>query len=287
MLGNFIINAYQNGRHGCRVVSFTRYGKTYAITFIKNNLEWRPEPMVFLDIRVLSPEKYTEAYFFSMLSVALGLRELHRSHSTHAVARVSNHLNILANRAGAELIVIALDESQRLSGEDWNHVVTLDNEVSALGKRLFLIFIHQLDTTGHETESIHADVPPQVLERFTKARFDFPGITGPLQIKACLEEYDFNLVWPLGSGKSYTAYFASDAFSRNWRFSSHAQQIYEVATGLRAETGRSTEAWQWPMVSFEALIRYLLVSVACKEPDFDGFSDEGIRSALIATFFVD
>jgi len=285
--GNFIINAYQNGRHGCRIVSFTRFGKTYAIIYLKNNMGWRQDPMVFLDMRILAPERYTEAYFFSMLSVAFGVRELHRSHSTHAVARVANHLSALADQAGAELILLALDESQRLSGEDWIHVVTLDNEISALGKRLFLIFIHQLDTTGHETESIHDDVPPQVLERFTKPLFDFPGITGAMEIKACLEEYDSNLVWPLGSDISYSAHFAPDAFARGWRFANHAQQIYEVATSLRAETGRSTEVWQWPMVSLEALMRYLLVSVASRNPDFDGFSDSDVRNALIATFFVD
>lgn len=286
-LGNYIINAYQNGRHGCRVVSFTRFGKTYAIRYLKTNAGWRPVPMVFLDIRILAPERYTEAYFFTMLSVALGVRVLHRTHSAHAVARVANHLNILADQANAELIVLAMDESQRLSGEDWNHVVTLDNEISALDKRLFLIFIHQLDTTGHETESIHDDVPPQVLERFTKPRFDFPGIAGVMEIKMCLEEYDSNLVWPLGSGISYSANFAAYAFERGWRFAQHAQQIYDIATSLRAESGRPTDEWQWPMVSFDALMRYLLVSVASRNPDFEGFSETDIKNALIATFFVD
>lgn len=286
-LGNFIINAYQSGRHGCRVISFTRYGKTYAITYLKDNAGWRTDPAVFLDMRILAPEKCTERSFFTTMSLALHLRELHQSSSAHAVMRVAHHLNILAEEEGAELIIFALDESQRLNGDDWQHVVTLDNEVSALGKRLFLIFIHQLDTKGKEAESIHDDVPPQVLERFTKPCFDFPGIIGALEVKTCFEEYDAGATWPLGSGTTYSAYFAPDAFARGWRLSQHAQQVYDIATELRAESGLYTEGWQWPMVSLEALMRYLLVSVPSRTPGFDGFTDEDIRKALIAAFFVD
>lgn len=285
--GNFLINAYQSGRHGMRLIGLTRYGKGYAVKFLRKNAGWRLVPMVFLDVRVSAPDRFTESYFFSMLSQAFKLRELHRSLSTHAINRVANHLSMLADQVGAELVVLAMDESQRLSGDDWRHVVTLDNALEALDKRIFLIFVQQLDVTGSEAEAIQEDVAPQVYERYTKPKFDFPGIVGPMEVRVCLSQFDEELFWPNGSGTSYTAHFAPEAFSRGWRLAQHAEQIHRIATEMRAENGLPTDEWQWRMVSLEALMVHLTLSLPARGPDFEGFTDAEVRAALVATFFVD
>jgi hypothetical protein len=136
-------------------------------------------------------------------------------------------------------------------------------------------------------ETIHEDVPPQVYERYTKPRFNFPGVVGPFEIATCLDQFDTELVWPEGSGTSYTEYFAPEPFRSGWRLSTHAQQIYKVATEMRAEQGLSTEGWQWRMVSLDACITHLVLSLTSHGPAYDGFTEADIRNGLIASFFAD
>lgn len=286
-VGTAITSAIEQNSHGMKLVGNTQRGKTHACVHLDETLDWRPYPMAFCHIRMGEHDRATENYLYTKFLACAHLRTSQLSEPNTNLTRVVTHLVSLAEEASAEVIIMPIDEAQRLHAKDFEHLHTLDNEIEAAGKRLFVVLITQIDYLGNEPESILSDVSRHAAARFLQHQITFIPVYGPKELKRYIKQYDKTLIWPVGSGTTYSRYFAPLAFAENWRFHHQAGEIWSVATELMAQHGLNHEAWAWPMKTLETFVSYMLTRIASKKKEaFSRFSREEILEGLAYCGFV-
>src|SRR3546814_7393076 len=73
------------------------------------------------------------------------------------MARLRNFLIASCNERGTNLSVVFLDEAQRLFPDDYEHLVTLDNELAERDYMLFVVLVVQSDFSGTAMEKIRSE----------------------------------------------------------------------------------------------------------------------------------
>jgi hypothetical protein len=286
-VGTAITSGIEQNSHGMKLVGNTQRGKTHACVHLDHTLDWRPYPMAFCHIRMGLHDRATENYLYTKLLACANLKTSQLSVPNTNLSRVVTHLVSLAEEASAEVIVMPIDEAQRLHGKDYEHLHTLDNEIEAAGKRLFVVLITQIDYLGNEPESILSEISRHAAARFLQHETTFISVYGPEELKRYLKQYDKVLMWPVGSGITYTRHFAPIAFAEGWRFHRQAEEIWSLATELLAHHGLNYEAWAWPMKTLETFVAYMLTRAAGENSEkFRRFTHEDICNGLAYCGFV-
>jgi hypothetical protein len=286
-MASAIVSAIEAEYRGIVVHGLARFGKSSAVRYLSGNASWIVDAFFSARISVPKSHKRTDGAFFSLWLERFALSLPERTSSLDRMARLRNYLIAMCNEQGTNLAVVFLDEAQRLFPDDYEHLVTLDNELTERGYMLFVVLVVQSDFSGTVMERIYdGNPPPHVRGRFLVRRHEFGGLDGVTEIDHALGRMDEQTEWPPGSGRSYARHFAEEAFEAGWRFRQHAPQLHQRAAALR-ETYRLPKVWSWPMKSFEVCINFLLTNVACKRSGFDGFTDEDIDGALNASGFIE
>lgn len=257
--------AIEQNSHGMKLVGNTQRGKTHACVHLGETTDWRPYPMAFCHIRMGLHERATENYLYTKFLACAHLKVSQLSDPNVNLARVVTHLVSLAEEASSEVIIMPIDEAQRLHAKDFEHLHTLDNDIEAEGKRLFVILIYQIDYGGKEPETILSEISRHANARFLQHEVTFIPVYGPNELRRYLKQYDKELTWPVGSGVTYTQYFAPIAFAEGWRFHHQAEEIWRIASELLAQHGLDPEAWAWPMKTLETFVFCMLTRVAGDE----------------------
>ena len=287
-LADAINAAIDIGYRGICVFGFARFGKTESITYLMDHRLWlaaRPAAL----LRVDSPDshKRTDSSFYKSLLTLLGVRIPARAQPDELCTLLMGRLIEVSQNAGARLVILFIDEAQRLLPADYEHLVTLDNRMTRAGYYLFVVFFHQRDMTGFANEvQPSRDHPPHVTGRFLVRKHEFTGLADVAEVAYALTRYDEGTEWPPGSGISYTSHFAPDAFANGFRLAQYAQALWDCAGHLRAEARLPAE-WTWPMKSFEGTVVYLLTVIIPGTPGFEGFASEQLVQALQAAGLIE
>jgi hypothetical protein len=229
----------------------------------------------------------SEGAFYSLILVNFEQKASQHSPPSSRLQRICNYLVAKCNERRSDLVVIFLDNAERLFPDDYEHLATLDNEMTNRGYMLFFVFVYQSDFTGVVSEKIYDGNPtPHVKQRFLMRNHQFTGLHGEDEVAHVLGRLDELTEWPEGSGISFSRHFAPGAFDRGWRFRQHAPQLWEKAYALRRKY-KLPEPWTWPMKSFEGTVNFLLTNIARNRPDFDGFTDADLDTALEASAFIE
>jgi AAA domain len=286
-MASAIVSAIEAEYRGIVVHGMARFGKSSAVRYLCTLLSWAPGPIYAARISVPKSHKRSDGAFFSLFLERFSLVLPERSSAQDRLGRLRNHLIAKCNEAGTDLAVIFLDEAQRLFPDDYEHLVTLDNELTERGYMLFIVFVVQSDFSGSVMERIYeGNPPPHVKGRFLVRRHEFSGLVGVAEVEHALGRIDEHTEWPAGSGRSYSREFAPAAFESGWRLRHHAQSLLDRANAMRERHGLPP-AWTWPMKSFEVCVNYLLTNIARQREDFVGFTDEDIDVALEASGFIE
>ncbi|WP_297833535.1 ATP-binding protein [Thermomonas sp.] len=280
--------AIDMGYRGLGVFGFARFGKTESITYLIDHPFWLAQrPAAMLRVDAPDTHKRTDSSFFRSLLTLLGVRVPLRANPDELCTQLMGRLIEVAQNSGTHLIILFLDEAQRLLPADYEHLVTLDNRMTRAGYYFFVVLFHQRDITGFSNEVLPSnDHPPHVTGRFLVRKHEFTGLVGVDEVAYALTRYDEGTEWPPGTGISYTQHFAPDAFANGFRLANYAQRLWDCASHLRAEARLPTE-WTWPMKSFEATVVYLLTATIPCTPSFESFDDEQLIAALRAAGLVE
>jgi hypothetical protein len=286
-MGDAIVSAIEAEYRGIVVYGLARFGKSWAVRYLSSTLSWITGPFFAARISVPKSHKRSDGAFFSLWLERFSLVLSERSSALDRLARLRNFLISKCNEHSTNLAVIFLDEAQRLFPDDYEHLVTLDNELTERGYMLFVVFVIQSDFSGSVMEKVYdGNPPPHVRGRFLVRRHEFGGLNGVEEVDHALGRMDEHTEWPAGSRRSYSRHFAEAAFEAGWRLRSHAAQLLDRAVALR-RTHSLPASWTWPMKSFEVCVNHLLTNIAPSRPEFAGFSDDDIDAALDAAGFIE
>lgn len=289
LLGAAIADAIEARFRGLSVFGFAQMGKTRAGRYFYEHPDRihpsRVAATIFWDapdVRIRS-----DVSFYRNWLLSRRLRMPTRAVSGELANLVLGDMIETAQQSDSTLLVVIIDEAQRLLPADYEHLVSLDNAMARLGYFLFVIFIYQRDITGFTNELISdSDFPPHVTCRFRIRKHLFDGLRDVADVRFALSRYDDATEWPNDSGLSYTRYFMREAFDRGWRLAKEAERLFANAQFLRANH-RLVDPWTWPMRSFEATLSHLLTVTGPGRYDFNGFSDEDVQTALRKAGFIE
>lgn len=282
-------NSIEIGADALWVDGRGRFGKTVAFRILAQTDLWRPYPLYFAEYTFTKPAKSSEGYFSA--SFLLQDKQIVSSSAMSNVSlmRVMNHWRSEAARVGADVICIGINEANRLTEHDLEHIVSMVNELERT-TRAFFFLINQIDAQSSVRGSLERRPPPHILGRlfttshhFTGLLWDVPDTDAEMQLVsdvalAC-REYDEILVWPEGSGITYTQFFAPKAWALGWRLSTQLELIRATIDAVRAENAL-LPVNEWPMITFERFVYYVLTRIAFDDPNFTELTEAMIRDAL-------
>ena len=291
----FINTQIENDERGTDLFGDARIGKDWAINYLFLHRGWSTFPASCFTLNFPKTTQLGDGYFFNSCLLAGGQRFIGSSPGNFTQSRMCNFLLEELDKAGNELLLFRVSEANRMLAEHWDHLVTLDNDLEKAGKRMFLVSLHQTDATSAGVEGIDLDPLPQIRGRFRMQRHRFTGLLWDRptheipkepdsrdllgDVDLALACFDEDLIWPHGSGVSYSRYFASKAYDRGWRFAKHRDEIRKAVETLRVNHHLTAVA-PWPMKTFMTFVSLMLVRIAGENINFSEFTTEDIERAL-------
>ncbi len=275
-LGKAINLGIEFNRHGIVVRGLGRIGKTEALILLSRTMDWRSYSMLWHVLLAGEPNQPSEAYFFNSLKLSANLKVREQTQSIFSVHHVANYLCEEAARIGAEVIVLAIDDANRLRHEDYTHLVTLDNHISKLGFRLFVVLMVQSDADQSNVPTFSKEYyPSHITGRFTADEYLYTGLAGPAQIKEALRAFGDQQFL----GKSFLEEFAGPAVANGWHIDLHSEDLLSAAVTLRAKNSLDPDE-PFPMMCFDTSTYYLVVRVAGENPKFERFTETDLLKAV-------
>nr|QWM97316.1 ATP-binding protein [Lysobacter sp.] len=287
-LADGIHSALDVSYRGLGVFGFARFGKTEAINYLMSHLDWlKDRTGALLQVDAPDSRKRTDSTFYQSWLTLLGVRIPPRAQPDELCGLIMGRLIEVAQNTNTRLVVVFIDEAQRLLPLDYENLVSLDNRMTRAGYYFFAVFVHQRDITGYSNEVIaNNEYPPHVAGRFLIRKLEFTGLQDVEEVAFALSRYDTGTEWPPGSGIGYTQHFASVAFVNGFRLASYAQALWDAACHLRNGV-RLPPNWTWAMKSFEATVVYLLTIIAPRSAQFEAFTDADLKEALEASGLIE
>lgn len=260
-----------------------RVGKTFGARMLAQTYQWRPYPLTVFEMSYGNPSASTESYFMNWGITSAGLKIIKAASGPDIVARLCNHLVSRTAMHDEKMIMLICNEANRFSIEEYNHLVTLDNELEGQGKYLFVLQVSQQDADAGGQQGMPEVFPSHITGRFMMAEHAYTGLLWEKPEDERNEPYDDDVTMALREydhGKAAcSAYFLPKAAKEGWTLASQIGDIREEVGELRAQHNLPGLA-PWPMKTFECFVYYLLVRATQKDPNLTHFTRDHIRQAL-------
>ncbi|MGH8109160.1 MAG: ATP-binding protein [Arenimonas sp.] len=278
---NSILFNYGQDHHGIVAHGPGRIGKTTGMKYLTLHAkDWLGDKGVAARLNMPKGNRHSDSSFFETFGGALKLSEPTRPKDKKRIHRVSSYILSRCGAARVRLMVLFIDNAQRISLDELEYLVDLDDMVEEEGVRLFIVFMRQSDATGVETDATMVQYPSHVLGRFLMDDHEFTCLLGLADVIHALSRYDSAAFWP-DLETSFSCYFTRGAFLEGWRLEAEAPLIIRTVNSVREENGLHPSD-QFPMKTFTGMVKFLLCDVADKDRVFSGFTEVQIRKALAA-----
>lgn len=265
-LVNNIANWIDQQETGAYIHGPSRFGKTTAVqSFLRDMLMERfggPVPLIIWN-RPSFGGRVTEGRFWREILRAQGckLADVRGKLTDDYREQVLSSFLAEAIQANVRYVVLVIDESQAISDEELEWLLGLQNELkirSGIRMSLFLIGAHQI---GYVFSSLAMTHNRHLAARFLSADAPFHGLRSAKELEFALAGYDDDSEWPLGSGTTYTSYFAPDAYESGFRLSESADVLWHSMIALLPSEIESVR--EFPMKHIALSAERALKDIAC------------------------
>lgn len=249
------------------VYAFTRFGKTYAIRYIKGMLR-QDYPGIFTFRFGCRRHKVpSESAFFSML-----LEAVRHPKSDTGTIKVLRHrlMQFLVDRMAVSpfnFFVVFADEAQKLEKEEYEWLREIHDDLEEMGYRMITFLVGQ-PQLKNQKDALKSARETQIVGRFMIDEFSFRGVTSVNDAASCLQGFDTAL-YPPNSDWTFTRYFLPRAWACGFKLEGCAPQLWAEFDAVHQEGGFQ-QALEIPMTYFARSIEILLTTVgpSLDAPDF-------------------
>lgn len=279
---NSIHDAIRMGAHGCFSGGVGRIGKTSQIYFLTRTGEtWLPTiGGGILHSFVVPPGPRSPSASRLMLTNAFNISTV----SKEPVVQVANLITARCAHARTRRMVIFLDNAQNLRNNDYNVLVYLDHLLIEKNVLPFMVFVQQSDSDGGASQLSLQSYASDITGRWCISDYHImTGLDGINEVEHALKNYGRFRSTP--GDPTYQETFAPSAVTEGWELFHDTELIADVVGDVRRKNNLN-ENGDWPMKTFVATARYLLVEVASRNPAFLGFKEDDVRNALRASGYL-
>lgn len=266
---------------GALVWGRVRVGKSEAISYICGNageLLGSNIPTFRYSCAYSQESATTEGRFFESLLVALGYELAEFGRVETKKQRTIEFLVEQAKDRGEDRVILFVDEAQWLGDMQYRYLMILHNELNSRGVRLITILVGQPELLEAKRACRSAG-KGHVMGRFMTCTHHFQGVVGEADLGRLLSALDDGDEFPVGSGWSYSAFFAPRAFEAGFRLEPHAVLIWRTIQQVLNEEGLP-EAKETTMQAVAALLRALLCYLRERDRPLMELSSEDVGNLV-------
>ena len=165
----------------------------------------------------------------------------------------------MAHQGGGRFLVLVIDEAQSMTQREWIWMVELHSLLEKNHVRLCVFSIASLQFYD-EPMAMALSGGAHVAARFMLESRQFHGVRSVEELQYVLSGYDDATEWPSGSGISFTAGLAPDAWSEGFRMGNQAESLMYAMTESLGESYLGPI--EFPMKTVAQLSRNILLRIA-------------------------
>lgn len=230
-------NLVDNRIPGGTITSNPRYGKSRACRYAMACRLGADENNRFLIYLFVCPfeTRPNENIFFEALLAAVGYDIITGRNPREKRERLIGYLVQEVTRNDTNRIVIIIDESQKMQFQHYQWLMDVYNGLDMQGIALTVLLVGQ--TELHHMRNLFIRTQKmQIVGRFMVHDMWFPGIRNAEDMWVCLDSYDTVSRYPLEEGPTFTQFFFPELYSRGFRLSLFANQLFEIFQDIRTQT---------------------------------------------------
>lgn len=180
----------------------------------------------------------------------------------------------LASQNGGRFLVLVIDEAQGMTQREWMWLVQLHSLLEKERLRLCVFSIASLQVFD-EPVGMALSGGAHVAARFMLVSEPFHGIRDVDELRFVLSGYDEGTEWPKGSGTSFTAGLAPQAWADGFRMADHAEGLMQAM--VDELPSRYEGPIEFPMKTVAQAARHALLRVAAGADPADVMSNASWR----------
>lgn len=251
---------------GGLIYAFTRYGKTYAIRYIRRALSLDFPGLFTIGIGCQKRRTPSESAFFSNFLKGAGHSKFETGTNKQLRIRLMHHLLDKLSVSKQNFFVVFADEAQKLEIEEYEWLREIHDELENNGYRMITFLVGQPELRNQKTALKKAG-QTHIVGRFMIDEFEFHGVTCVEDASSCLEAYDITN-FPIESDWSFTRFFLPKAWSAGFRLQDCAPYMWAEFAAVHEESGFQ-EKLEVPMTYFARSVEILLTAIG---PDLDSIN---------------
>lgn len=159
-LANDTKNSIEMGANALWLEGFARFGKTFGARQLVQSTRWRPFPMYIAEYSYTRPTKPGEGYFASGLLEQHGQRVAKTTLSVQTMMRYTRMLREQAQGRSAEVIALIFNEANRFTLDEYEHLLTIDNELEKYVRTFHNLMCRAIATVA---SNLALKLPPHTL----------------------------------------------------------------------------------------------------------------------------
>ena len=241
-----------------------RMGKSYAIEFVRRDLEQRFPKLSVYKMRCTRSQAPSENSFFATLLNAVKHPAQSSASKPALRGRVVHKLRQVADQRGDDRVVLFIDEAQNLREIEYEWLRDVHDELENHELRLFTFLVGQTQLLAQKSV-LQAQDKDQIVARFMVEELAFKGIATGGECAAVMAAYDQG-EYPAESGWNYTRFHVPQAYSAGLRLGESGARLWKAFEDTHI-TARLEGPVEIPMKYFTSAIEAaLLISAECDSP---------------------
>ena len=265
---------------GALMIGLSRFGKTYATRYICSVLKEDFPKIVAVRVGCQKRKAPAESAFFENMLDAVGHQQVLKGRNNAKRLRLTNRLTELVERSGQNLLVMFLDEAQRLEVIEYEWLRDVHDKLEDRNVRMISFLVGQQKLLNQKNAFKHQG-ETQIIGRFMIDELPFHGVRTASDAATCLAGYD-EACYPADSDWTYTRFFLPYAYDDGLRLFDQAAELWAAFRRAHDQAGFRFEM-EIPMRYFSHAVEIALREYS--ERDKPGFRftpaiwDEVVRDA--------
>jgi type II secretory pathway predicted ATPase ExeA len=252
---------------GAMLVGMSRYGKTYAGRYISLLLQEQFPKLVVVSVGTEKKKAPIESAFFENLLEAVGHKDLKSGTNSAKRRRLVQRLCELVSHSGRNLLIMFMDEAQRLHADEYEWLRDVHDKLEKNGIRMITFLIGQRKLVNQKN-AFKLQGEDQIVARFMVEEVPFHGVRTAEDVATCLQAYD-ETRFPPESPWPYTRFFLPTAFDNGLRLVDQAANAWRAFTAAHQRAGFRFDI-EIPMQYFSRVVEIVLTD--CNESDAEDFA---------------
>lgn len=233
-----------------------RMGKSYAIEFVRRDLEQRFPKLSVYKMRCTRSQAPSENSFFATLLNAVKHPAQSSASKPALRGRLVHKLRQVADQRGDDRVVLFIDEAQNLREIEYEWLRDVHDELENHELRLFTFLVGQTQLLAQKSV-LQAQDKDQIVARFMVEELAFKGIASSGECSAVMAAYDHG-EYPAESGWNYTRFYVPQAYNAGLRLGESGARLWTAFENAHI-TARLEGPVEIPMKYFTSAIEAALL----------------------------